>query len=310
MIGIVALAALLLQGQAAIRVPQVTARIAPDSVGVGEPVTVELRVRAPVGSEVRFPAVPDSSEQIEPLDPRLVRDASSASLVDRTAVYRLIAWDTGTRVIRFADITVSAGGAERRYRVNLPPIRVHPVLPADSASRVPRNPRALLLVPGWWWRLAVGGAVVLVLALFAWRAWRRRRTSAADPGPDAADEAATRFAHAERLGLLEAGEPGRFALTHVEVMREYLARRFPQAGLSKTGREVAQALTGAEFPILPERVTDILIRCEPIAFAGARVAESEAREIAVEARAIVGDVETAWRTRLTAAAARPKRRRR
>lgn len=300
----------LMQGAATVSSPQVTARITPDSVGVGEPIMIELRVRAPLGTEIRFPAVPDSSEQVEPLDPRLVRDGSTSALVDRTAVYRLIAWDTGTRVIRFADITVSADGVEQRYRVNLPAFRVHPVLPADSVARVPRGPRSLLLVPGWWWRLTVGGVVVIALAASAWRVWRRRRSVAKDPGPDAADEAATRFAHAERLGLLEAGEPGRFALTHLEVMREYLAQRFPQASLSKTGREVSLALTGAEFPILPDRVTDLLLRCEPIAFAGARVAESEAREIAVEARAIVADVETAWRTRVAASTARPRRRRR
>lgn len=277
--------------------PQVTARITPDSVGVGEPVTVELRVRAPIGSEVRFPALPDSSEAVEPLDPRAIRDASTASILDRTAVYRLIAWDTGQRAIRFGDITVSRDGAETAYPVRLPAVRVVTVLPADTAKRVPRAARDPMEVPGAWWRLAVGLVVIAFLAWLSWRAWRRRSQTAATRGPDAATVAEQGFAHAARLGLVEAGEQGRFALMHVEVMRRYLGARFPQAGPSRTAREVIDALSGSEFPILPERVVALLLRAEPIAFARAALSGDEARVIAAEAKAIVREVETAIKAR-------------
>ena len=93
-------------------------------------------------------------------------------------------------------------------------------------------------------------------------------------------------------------------------MRRYLATRFPQADVSRTAREVADALTGAEFPILPQRVSDLLLASEPIAFARAPVSPDAARAIAVEARAIVSDVETAWRSRRTAASKKPRKRRR
>jgi hypothetical protein len=307
------IAALLLALQASsapASAPVVSARMTPDTIGVGEAVTVELRVRAPLGSEIRFPAVPDSSEQVEPLDPRMIRDASTPQLLDRTAIYRLIAWDTGSRVIRFGDVTVGRDGAERRYRVVLPPLRVRSVLPADSASRAPRGARDLVMVPFWWWRLAVAGAVGLVLAWFSWRAWRRRQASRIDAGPDAAIAARERFAHADALGLLEAGEQGRHALAHIDVMREYLATRFPAADRSRTGSELVEALAGADFPILPERVRDLLVRSEPIAFARARVSPVEAREIAAEAQAIVKDVEIAVRSRAQLAAQRPKKPRR
>ena len=277
--------------------PQVTARITPDSVGVGEPILVELRVRAPIGSAVRFPALPDSSDVVEPLDPRSIRDASTASILDRTAVYRLIAWDTGRRVVKFADITVSKDGAERRYTVSLPTLRIRSVLPADTTRRVPRDARALLAIAGGLWRLWLGLAVVVVLLFLIGRAWRRRASVRAALGPDAAAVAKDGFAHAARLGLLEAGESGRFALTHVDVLRRYLAVRFPQAGPSRTAREVAEALIGTDFPVLPARVANLLLRSEPIAFARAEVSQDEARGIAAEARAIVGDVETAWRAR-------------
>lgn len=277
--------------------PQVTARISPESVGVGQPVTVELRVRVPLGAEVRFPVLPDSNEIVEPLDPRALRDASTATMLDRTATYRLIAWDTGQRPVRFGDITVTRDGAEVRYPVRLPALRVRSVLPADTTKRIPRPARELFTIPGGWWRLLVALAVILPLGWFAWRAWRRRRHAHEARGPDAAAVAEDGFAHAARLGLLEAGEHGRFALTHVDVMRRYLGARFPVAGPSRTAREVAEALVVVEFPILPERVAELLLRSEPIAFARSTVSADEAKRIAVEARAIVKEVETAWRAR-------------
>jgi hypothetical protein len=307
-------AALLLQGgtvaaqaAAGTRAPQVSARVSPESPAIGEPITVELRVRAPAGSEVRFPELPDSSEAVEPLDPRAMRDASTADWLDRTAVYRLIAWDTGARIVNFDAITVVARGVEQRYPVALPTLRVRSVLPADSTGRVPRPPRAPLEIPGGWWRLWVALAVILALGAWAWRAWRRR-AAAAEPGPDAALVAAQGFAHARALGLLDAGEPGRHALTHVAVMREYLAARYPEARLSRTAREVSEALRGVEFPILPERVADLLLRAEPVAFAAAPIPPADAVAIAEEARRIVADVEAAWQARRASVSRRARRR--
>ncbi len=277
--------------------PQVTARITPDSAGVGEPITVELRVRAPVGSDIHFPALPDSNDVVEPLDPRAMRDASTASMLDRTAVYRLIAWDTGQRTVRFPDITVTRDGAETRYPVRLPSLHVRSVLPADTAKRVPKGARDLIALGGSWWRLLVALAVILPTAWFIWRAVQRRRAMRDAMGPDAAEAAEQAFGHAGKLGLLEAGEHARFALAHVDVMRRYLGARFAGAGPSRTAREVAAALSDSDFPILPQRVAELLLKSEPIAFARASVSADEARGIAIEARAIVRDVEVAVRAR-------------
>lgn len=289
------------------RAPQVTVRISPETPAIGEPITVEIRVRAPLGSEIRFPALPDSAEAIEPLDPRGVRDASTAEWLDRTAVYRLIAWDTGARTVRFEDVRVAVAGAEQRYRVTTPPLRIYSVLPADSTGRIPRGPRALLDVSSGLWRLWVALAVIALLAFWVWRT-RRRKVAAPPPAPDAARLAMDAFRHAGAIGLLEAGETGRFALTHVAVMRGYLAERFPQALPSLTAREVGAALVGAEFPILPERVVELLLRAEPIAFANAPIDAAGARSIADEAQAIVRDVETAWLARRTAVPKQGRRR--
>ena len=48
----------------------ITARVTPEAPAIGDPITIELRVRAPVGADVRFPVLPDTGTRIEPLDPR------------------------------------------------------------------------------------------------------------------------------------------------------------------------------------------------------------------------------------------------
>jgi hypothetical protein len=68
-------------------------------------------------------------------------------------------------------------------------------------------------------------------------------------------------------------------------------------------------LVGAEFPILPARVSDLLLRAEPVAFARAPVRPDEARAIAEEAKAIVRAVENAWRARQEQAGKRKPRKR-
>jgi len=290
-------AVLLLQGAAPQRAAQVTARISPETPAIGEAITIELRVRAPAGSEIRFPALPDSVNRVEPLDPRAIRDASTASIVDRTAVYRLIAFDTGSATLRFADITVRRDGAEVRYPVSLPPLRIYSVLPADTAARVPRPAQALLLVATIPWRLIVGLVVVLALAFFSWRRWRRWRAERLAAGPDVAERARLGFEHARALSLLEAGETGRYALAHVTVLRRYLSERFPTAIPALTAAELAPVLHAAEFPVLPDRAIDLLNRAEALAYARSDVTAGEADAMAVEAVTLVSDVETAWQAR-------------
>lgn len=296
MITAVALA-LLLQGAQPQRAAQVTARITPEQPAIGEAISVELRVRAPAGSEVRFPALPDSLERVEPLDPREIRDASSAAYLDRTAVYRLIAFDTGTARLRLGDVTISRDGAERRYPVTLPLLRIRSVLPADSTGRIPRPPRGLMEASTMAWRWFVALAVVLGLGVWAVRRWRRARAERLAAGPDPAERAELGFAHARALALLEAGEPGRHALAHVAVLRRYLSDRFPSASLSLTAAELEPVLRNGDFPVLPDRATELLGRAESLAFARAPATAADAEAMAGASVAVVEDVERALRAR-------------
>lgn len=290
---------LALQGAGApVRAPTVTARVTPEAPAIGEPITVELRVRAPRGSEIRFPVLADTGTRIEPLDPRAIRNTPNPDQLDRTAVYRLIAWDTGSVDLAFSDIIVLRDGAEQRFPVRFETVRIRSLLPADTAQRVPRDSRAPLDVSSMPWRWWVAAAVVLMLAFWGWRRRKHRGAPSGPPDPGAAVRARAAFAHLRALDLLTAGEPGRHALAHVGVARRFIGERWPALPVPLTAQELEAKLPEIDFPILPERLITLARRSEALAYAAASITASDAERMAVDAVAIVEDMEKVYQSRL------------
>jgi hypothetical protein len=93
----------------------------------------------------------------------------------------------------------------------------------------------------------------------------------------------------EALGLVDAGERGRFVALMVEVLRHYVARRLPDADVSLTSTELLAALRGSTtVPVA--RLAPVLAETDLIKFARRPVAADRARELGREARAIVREV--------------------
>ena len=88
--------------------------IEPDTVTVGDPFRLTVRVHAPRGASIQFPAGPDSGAAVDALDPRQERQGSDTTAVDVTATWRIAAWDTGNLPLRFGDIVVKLDNRERR----------------------------------------------------------------------------------------------------------------------------------------------------------------------------------------------------
>lgn len=293
-----ALVALLLQAAPqADRAPTVRVRVSPERPAVGEPITVELTVRAARGTLVRFPVLPDTGERIESLDPRSLSGGETADGVEQVATYRLIAWDTGRVDPPFGDVTLERDGRTTRYPVQLGNLRVRSVLPPDSASRQPKPPRAPLDVPTMPWRWFVAAAVVLGLAVWGWRRAQRRKAKAALIDPGAARRARESFAQLRALDLANAGETGRHALAHVWVLRRYVEERWPSLPTALTAQELDARLVDLDFPVLPERFVSLVREAEPIAYAAAPVSLADATRIADEAVLLADDLERAWLAR-------------
>ncbi len=274
-----------------------------DSVTVGEVVRLTVRVRAPRGATVNFPTAVDSLGTVQALEPPVVRNGSDTSATDRIAVYRLAAWDVGLQPVRLGDVLVQTDAGERRVVLSLPSLFVRSVLPADTALRVPKPARPLLVsppaAPWWYWLIAAAAAFIVGLAIWLWRQ-RRGRELALVGYPYADAEAA--FARVEALKLVEAGEPGRHAALMADVSRRYLAQSLEPASLALTSRELLEVLRGAPT-VSYDALHSLLTEVDGVKFAAASIAGERARALGETARLIVREEHERAVARAAAAAA-------
>jgi hypothetical protein len=271
---------------------QMGSTVEPDTVTVGDPFRVTVRIRAPLGASVTFPAAPDSGAAVEALDSRREIQGQDTLALDVSATWRLAAWDTGDQPLRLGDVVVSVDGRERRVPLGALMVHVRSVLPADSALHVPKPQRPLFEFgrPWWHWLLAILAALGII-GLFWWW-WYRRRKRRRGPVEDPFAEAEDEFDRVERLGLVEAGERGRYVALMVEVLRTYLARRIPEAHPSLTTSELLVAVR--EHSTVPvNRLALVLADADLVKFARRATTAERARELGAEARGIVAAVHDA-----------------
>ncbi len=261
--------------------------IKPDSVRIGDPFVVTVGIRAPRGATIEFPRATDSTSTVQSLDPVVVRTSPDSTAVEQYGAYRVAAWDVGAQTIRLGDAVVTLGKTTRRVPLTGNSVFVRSLLPQDTALRVPKPLRPLVeITPFPWWIVALIAAII-ALGLLIWWWLKRRKKQPAAVIVDPYQHAESEFTRIEALGLLEAGERGRYVTLMMEVLRDYLAARYAQqAMLSLTSTELQRSITGV--PTLPhERLIRTLTDADLIKFARRPVSTDRARELGREARAIV-----------------------
>jgi hypothetical protein len=261
--------------------------VTPDTVKIGDPFHVIVGIRAPKGAVIEFPRTTDTTGAIQSLDPVSVRTSTDSSAAEQYGDYRVAAWNVDSQFVKLEDAVVKFNGAERRIPIGGSKVYVVSVLPKDSAERVPKPPRPLFETNVFpWWIWAAIAAAVLGLGLLLWWWWRRRHRPKAIGEQDAYERALGEFARIEALGLVEAGERGRYVALSIEVLRDYLAARYTQATLSLTSTELSRSVR--ELPNVPgDRLTRLLTEADLIKFARRPVSSDRAGEIGRDARAIV-----------------------
>ena len=280
---------LLLPATLAAQTPGVQAGVSKsaDTVTVGQPFEVRVRVRAPLGSRLRFPDNPDSSATVQARDPRTVVTTDSVRFVDQTATYRVAAWDVGSQPIVIGNVSVATpSGAERPVVLGTLSVFVRSVLPADTALRVPKPARPIweTKVFPWWLLAAILAAIAVGVAIWWWLRRRRRPVPAVQVDPYV--RAQREFIRLESMGLVDAGERTRFVALAVEVLRDYLAARDPAASLALTSRELVAVLRRS--PTVPaEQLSRVLHEADLAKFARFTLGEERARALARDARLIV-----------------------
>lgn len=266
------------------------ASVSKDTVTVGEAFEVRLRVRAPVGAEIRFPENPDTAGTVQARDPRTIVTTDSTQSLDQTAIYRMSAWDVGRQPIQLGEVVVlwsnASSAGERSVPVANLTVFVRTVLPADSTLRVPKPARPLWEIKPfpWWILAAILAAIAIGIAIWWWM--RRRRRAAPVVIVDPYVRAQKEFTRLEAMGLVDAGERTRFVALAVEVLRDYLAARYSEAELSLTSRELVAALRRS--PAIPnEQLSRVLHEADLAKFARWSLTEERARNLAREAKNIV-----------------------
>ncbi|MGH7711453.1 MAG: hypothetical protein ACREOG_09215, partial [Gemmatimonadaceae bacterium] len=253
---------------------------------------VVVRIRAPRGAEVGFADPPDSSGAIEAVDPVQITTAADSTAMDQSAVYRLTAWDVGRLPFTLGNVRVVWGREIREIALGELSIFVKSVLPADTTLHVPKPARDVLAYPApWWWWVLIAAAVALIVALIWWWLRRRQRLRLIAPA-DPYAEACEAFERVEALGLVAAGERGRYVALMVEVLREFLSRIDLRADMSLTTAELLAAIR--EASVLPaNRLAALLVEADLIKFARRPVAAAHATQLGSEARQIVEQIHAA-----------------
>jgi membrane protein implicated in regulation of membrane protease activity len=264
-------------------------RVSPDTVLIGQPFNLFIKVNAPKGVRFEFPAGPDTTAQngIRPIE---LRGEKLVSMLGDTAValYRLVAWDIGLQPLRFPDVRVTFAGQERRPPLGGASVFVKSVLPADTALRVPKPARPIIVLPVFNWLLWLALLAAAILAAILWWAWRRYRNRPKAP-VDPYARAQREFAQIERRRLLEDGRYAEYYAAIVDVVRAYLAARVPGVRRSDTTSELLRTMQPRDG--VESELPRLFGRGDLVKFARADVTLGEAREAGLALRAIVDHVE-------------------
>ena len=307
----IAIAALLLQAAAPPQTATVTVpvrigvTVSPETVTVGQRVTVIVRVRAPAGSTIEFPAVTDSAAKVDLAadvrieEPRLLPAPSRPGEpreMEQIAGYRMAAWDVDSQSLGLGNILVRSGIAERSIPLGGYTVFVRSVLPADTSLHVPRPARDVMAFAYPWWLkwllLAIGALLAALLAWWIWRAYERWKNRPVHPAAFAQRE----FFRIEKLGLPEKDEGALHVALMTDVLRTYLAARVEGARPSHTTAELVAAVraSGLLDGQWIAGLAELLHQADLAKFAAWRVDAANARQLGADARSVVEHVENSF----------------
>jgi hypothetical protein len=269
-------------------VGKVTLKVLPETVSVGQPFELRLRAIAPRGRRAMAPAVPDTGGIVEPLDPAVVTRRGDTLMVR----YRLLAWQPGVLTIPLGPVLMRRDSND----VSVPfdaRVVVTSVLPADSANRIPKDPRTLFPVATrWWekwWQWALGALLAATVAYLVWR-WRTREPVVTPEIATPLSRAEAAFARLDARQLVTAGEGGRHVALAAEVLRQYLAELDPSLQLSLTNDELLAAAASVAG-IAAASLAHVLHEVDAVRFSGVRVDDATARRVSGLARELVREVD-------------------
>ncbi len=276
--------------------------MSPDTVTVGDPFTMTVRLRVPTNATVIWPVLSDSSAKIAPRAPMSRRDGpSDVATREELAEFVVSAWDTGRVNTGWDPVLVVIGNDTVTVALANHGVYVRSVLSADTTEHVPRPAKPVFEqeLP-WWQRWWIAALVLVALAALAYVLWRRRRKPAVSmstgPRLGAYEHALHAFDRLDRLALTDAGEHGRAAVLALDILRGYLSARIPATSRAQTSAELL-SVVGDDTRVPLARLIQLLVAVDAVKFARRSLTATDARHLTAEARAVVESVEEVERVR-------------
>jgi hypothetical protein len=243
---------------------QASAAVSADTVTVGDPFHVVLRIRHAADAGVTPIGIAGDTD-VEPLGEAwtIARSEPGETVLGR----RLVLWrtDAPSAVQVPFELRTRDGGA-RRLTVAVPLPAVRSVLPADTAEHLPRAAKDIMptVGPGGWARSLAWLLLLLVVVALALRQLRRRRAAPSGTEPGRAGESARDLLEAARGAPLRSEDWREFYSLVGTAIRLHAAQRSPEWTRDLTTWEL-EVRCGSRSDWL-----EVLHRADAVKFAGQR----------------------------------------
>ncbi len=226
--------------------------LTPDSITVGDPITVVIEAAGPTGATLLLPQFADSVGPFTVLDvgPPVAASREGRATVRRTA--RVTRFRTGPTSFPELPLLWVRSPGDTAIALSTPvPVRVRSLLngPADPSKLHDLKPVVPLARPRWWlWGLTALGAVALVWAAWRYRHLLRRRRVVVEmpPPPPLRPEAAFAVGLESLLGrqLPEKGFVKEYYGELSLLFRRYIEDRFGFLAVEETRGEIMTSVEG------------------------------------------------------------------
>ncbi len=225
--------------------PRVATALSRDSIRVGDPFRVVVRIDLPAGVSAALPDSLEAGEDIENAGRmRMRRDSANGAWRVR-AVYPLTAWRPGQLPLPELSVVLRSAAGERTVAVKLPSVPVLSVLPKDTTNIQAKPAKDVLGGNRLWWPWLLAALLLLLaLALAYWwyRTHRRAAVPPAQPEVMPRERALAELRRIEQLGLIEEQQFKRFYVLLTALLRAYLETVHAQWGTGLTTEELARVM--------------------------------------------------------------------
>jgi hypothetical protein len=234
-----------LLGATAAHAQTVSTGISRDTVRVGDPVRVVVRVDGvPANTEV---LLPDSLAAVDDVENagrvRMRRDTTARGDSRITAAYPVLIWRPGEIALPELPMIIRSEGRERTLQVKLPVVNVVSVLPADTANIEAKPPKDVWGPNRLWWPWLIAAALLLAILGLLWWWYRKRRKAevvvAEIPFVDPRERALQEIRRIRELKLVEQQQFKQHYILLSEVLRNFAAANEKDWSTDLTTEELA-----------------------------------------------------------------------